>query len=178
MKSYRKSTSRWGIQAPRATPGMCGGEPLQDTTRPEGHGPLLAAQVLVRRSAPSTCTTLEERNGRKHWKTKGQEGTMVPSCKAGQCATPAVYAVRGAQASSPDPHSGTHCSHSPRMRKKLLKSSAFYRSSTDVSFSFQRTVAHRLISKCECFAIGDQMMSRCLFFEAQLYSVLCRVLYR
>ena len=99
LKTKGKSTFRGGIQAPRATPGMCGGGPFQGTTRPEGRGPLLPAQVLVRRSAPSTRTKLEERNGRKTLETQmgkslrpwSVAGTMAPSGNGEQCATLAVH---------------------------------------------------------------------------------------
>ena len=55
--------------------GARGGGPFQGTTRQEGIGPLLAAQVRERRSAPSTRTEQDERNIRNT--LENQRGNSV-----------------------------------------------------------------------------------------------------
>ena len=87
FKTKGKSTSRERIRAPRPIPGARSGVPSQGTTRQEGIGPLLAAQVRERRSAPSTRTEQEERNIRNTLENqrgnsvrpRSVAGTMAPS---------------------------------------------------------------------------------------------------
>ena len=87
------------MRALRAVPEARGGGPFQGTTRQGGSGPLLAAQVRVRRSAPSTHTELEQRNVRNTLENQRETSirpwsvasTMALSSNREQYATPAVH---------------------------------------------------------------------------------------